>query len=218
MYIYQLIIKESRLSTLLISSSDNHLVKVDGLGADVTELARAVRVTSGDLLSVDVGNAEVSLGFLLGVDDGHDSESVVGTELRAVSPGNVDGRAGGARKVGPRLGGCVLHIETDNGARLNGTVVARGEVEVVVTARLVLGAVAAQVLDGPGQALGNGLAAGRSSGGDSGDGAGSSLGGSGRGDRCGSGGAVTTGNGGSVAEEESRGRGRRGCKGKSTIG
>jgi len=149
----------------------------------VINLEAAEWVASGDLLSVNIGDTEVSLGFLLGVDNGHDSESVVDTELSAVAPRHVDGRAASAGDVEPRLGGSILDIKSDHSARLNRAVVARSEVEVVVAARLVLGTVAAQVLDGPGQAVGNGLAAGRGSGGYGGDSAGSSLGGRSRGSK-----------------------------------
>jgi tetrahydromethanopterin S-methyltransferase subunit F len=198
----------------------NPLVKVDR-SVNLLELERTVRVTSGDLLSVDVGDTEVSPGLLLGVVNGHDGEGVLGTELRAVAPRDVDGRAGGAGLVGPRLGGGILDVEADDGASLGRTVVARGKVEVVVTARLVLGAVAAQVLDGPGQAVGLGLTGGC---GGSGGGVGSAagglggLGGSRRGNRCGGGRAVTTGNGGSVADDGSHGRGCWGGKSKSAVG
>jgi hypothetical protein len=152
------------------------LVKVDGLWADGVNLEGAERVAGGDLLSIDVGDTEVRLGLLLGVDNGHDSESVFDAELRAVTPGDVDGRACGAGKVGPRLCGGILHVEAHDCAALNRPVVARGEVEVVVTAGLVLSAVAAQVLDGPGQSIGLGLAAGRSSSGYSFDSAAGGLG------------------------------------------
>jgi hypothetical protein len=198
----------------------NPLVKVDR-SVNLLNLERAVRVASSDLLSVDVGDTKVSPGLLLGVVNGHDGEGVLGTELCAVTPRDVDGRAGGAGLVGPRLGGGVLDVEADDSASLGRTVVARSKVEVVIAARLVLGAVAAQVLDGPGQALSLGLTAGRSS---SGDGVGSAagglggLGGSRRGDRCGGGGAVTTGNGGSVADDGSHGRGCWGGKSKSAVG
>jgi hypothetical protein len=157
-------------------ASKTHLVKVDG-GGEVSKLAGSVRVAGSDLLAVDVGDTEVSPGLLLGVDDGHDSEGVFGTELRAVAPRDVDGRAGGAGDVGPGLGGSVLDVEPDDSAALNGPVVAGSKVEVVVAAGLVLGAVAAQVLDGPGQALGHGLAGGGSSGGDGMDSAAGGLGG-----------------------------------------
>jgi hypothetical protein len=157
-------------------ASKNLLVKVDGRG-EVSKLAGSVRVAGSDLLAVDVGHTEVRPGLLLGVDNSHDSEGVLGTELRAVAPGDVDGRVGGAGNVGPGLGGSVLDVEPDDSAALNGPVVAGSKVEVVVTAGLVLGAVAAQVLDHPGQALGHGLAGGGSSGGDGVDGAAGGLGG-----------------------------------------
>jgi hypothetical protein len=174
---------------------------VNRVRTKVAKLPRAVRVALSHRLRVDT-----KVSNLLVIHNNQRAESVVRAELRAVTPRDNHVRASSAGDVSPVLGRSVFDVLADDGAGCLELVVAGGDFEVVVAARLVFGAVAGEVLDGPGQAVDFGLAAGSVFGGDGRGGAlgGAGLRGLGGGRGCGS-------SSGLLAAGFGRARGGLGC-------
>lgn len=122
-------------------------VSVDLLRAEVAILAGAEGVGRGDLLLIDVGNAEP--GQLVAAVDSDDSEG--GAGLSNVTPGDAQVRSVRAGLVRPALGGGVGAGHPDYGAALR--LVAGVDGKVVVAASVALAAVPGHVFDRPCLAL-----------------------------------------------------------------
>lgn len=119
-----------------------HSISVDG-GSSVGVLARAEGVGRSDLLAVDIRDTEPS--ELLTVDNSDNRESR--SRLSSVSPRDGVRGASCAGLVRPGLGSSVLAGHTNDSAALSLAVGLNDEV--VVAASVVLGTVAAQVIEGP---------------------------------------------------------------------